>query len=317
VFERYQQSKTRRWSPVTIGIFAAAVVLVAIVIRACVVHSAEQRDIETVNEAFAMSRPPKLAVPNVPSLVKLPGMSIDLPERLDLTGGYERGTATGVFWSISWMPGEQMASQAESEKLVAFVAQRTGHTAGNKRAMELGGNPGYAVDMLGRDPQTMIMTACGGRSVQITTSDDAAAIESARASFRCTPAPGRLASRSVAVEPRAGWHVKPMESALALTKDDVVVVLTAEANEPPRAYFKAFTEASREKHGTYTIQRGSFSKEDNTEHPGAAISWPCPERQTTGYAFVMQWGPSGLDAGIALALTARCYGADETLPTYH
>jgi hypothetical protein len=68
--------------------------------------------------------------------------------------------------------------------------------------------------------------------------------------------------------------------------------------------------------GAHTIQRGRVAKADDSVHPGAVVSWPCPERQVTGYAYVMQWGTRGLEDGISLALTARCYGADEPLPKY-
>lgn len=317
MFESYQQNQKRTWSPAKLGLFVGAVAILALGIRAYLVHSGEQRDIETMNEAFAMTRPSRPIAPSAPALAKLPGMSIEVPDHLVITGDYEHGTAVGALWALNWTPGEQTGSEAESEKLIAYVAQRTGHTAGEKRTVELGGHPGYSVEMLGHDPQTMMMTVCGGRSIQITTSlADAAALESARASFRCTPTMARLASRSVAVAPRAGWHVKPIDSALVLTKDDVNVILTAGATEAPRGYMNAFTVGTPERRGKYTVQRGTVAKEDNSIHPGAVVSWPCPERETTGYAFVAQWGEHKLDEGISLALTARCYGPDEPLPAY-
>ena len=149
-----------------------------------------------------------------------------------------------------------------------------------------------------------MFTTCGDRTVQIVGfqgfgNELASQTEAARASFRCTAPAGRAPSRSVAVEPRAGWHVEP-GVVLRLTNGDAQLVLTARAANAVPAYASSFAVEGRgEQRGAYTIQHATATKGDGTKHPGAVVTWSCPARNVIGYAY------------------ARCRGACHCLDEAH
>ncbi|HEX7703782.1 MAG TPA: hypothetical protein VF403_23740 [Kofleriaceae bacterium] len=71
-----------------------------------------------------------------------------------------------------------------------------------------------------------------------------------------------------------------------------------------------------EHHGVYSIRRGTVHRSDNSAHPGALVTWPCPALTATGYAYISQVGTDGIAEGIALAETGRCLTPNEAAPSY-
>ncbi len=312
MFERYREERTRPRRIVwpAVGIIS----LIVIVVVAWARHSRERDDIETMNALAEASLAQHQAPLEHYGTIELPGMVIEVPERLSITGDYDHGAARGGEWAISWTPSLELASADDVPKQAAYIAGRTGTTAGPVEAFKLNGQPAYQVEF--SNSVKLVVTTCGDRSVEIT--GQAAEMTRAVASFVCKPAPGRLLWRSAAVEPRPGWHLSSDRGALHLVNDrDVNIVLVAArpGSTGMTAYDRAFELATAsERRGDHTIRRGTAYKADNTPHPGALVTWPCAG--ATGYAYVMQWGTGGLDEGVALALTGHCIEPDAPAPDY-
>jgi hypothetical protein len=312
MFERYNEERTRQRKIVWPAIGAVAFVLVAVLVWTR--RSREDEAVETMNALAEASLEQHQAPLAHHRANDLPGMAIETPEALNVDGDYDHGAARGVVWTVSWSPNVELASAEDVPNQAAYVARRTGTTAGPVEAFKLNGAPAYQVAF--SNGQKLVVTTCGDRSVEISGQADE--MTRAVASFQCKPAPGRLLWRSATVERRAGWRLAGDRGAVHLVNDrDVNMILVAArpGSTGMAAYDRAFELAATSEHrGDHTIRRGKAYKADNSPHPGALVTWPCAG--ATGYAYIMQWGDVGLDDGIALALTGRCLRLDEPAPAY-
>jgi hypothetical protein len=111
----------------------------------------------------------------------------------------------------------------------------------------------------------------------------------------------------------------PGKTTVDLTNDrDVHVLLVAAGDSAAlNAFNSAFElDPAIEHHGVYSIRRGTVHRYDNSVHPGALVTWPCPALAATGYAYISQVGTDGIAEGIALAETGRCLTPTEAAPSY-
>src|SRR5262249_56110647 len=129
---------------------------------------------------------------DLPAPAKLPGMTFDVGEHFTITGDDETGSAKGLDWEVTWVGGERIASEQESASFLAYVTTKTGYTVGTRRAITIDGRAGYSVELHGAPPLILLVTTCGGRSIQLTGRGASQAIEAARASFHCTATGERL-----------------------------------------------------------------------------------------------------------------------------
>jgi len=286
-----------------------------------VLQAKERHDVAEMNSLFESmpSSPPREIAQGKPTLQQLPGMSVEVMGELALTGDYDHGDASSDTWKISWTPNTKLAAAADVPTQVSFIAGRTGSTAGPVRTITLDRAPAFEVDFEGAARGTLIISTCGDRSIEIF-SGDPIATSRAKDTFRCTPHAGRLVYHSAAVSPRAGWTQIPDKIGVQLKSNhDVEMVLVAAGKETItlKIFDQAFElDPAIEHHGVYSIRRGTVHRHDNSAHPGALVTWPCPALAATGYAYISQVGPTGLADGIALAETGRCLAPSEPAPSY-
>jgi hypothetical protein len=296
-----------------------ALVIVALVVGGWLLLRAKERsDIAEMNSLFE-APPPEIAR-DKPRLLQLPGMSVEVPGELVISGGYDYGDASRADLKINWTPNTTLASPEDVPNQVEYISQRTGSKAGPVHKITLDRNPAFEVDFEGAARGTLIISTCGDRSIEIFTGGDPISTAQATESFRCAPHPGRLVYHSAAVSPRTGWTQVPDKTTVELTNDHDVHVLLVAAGDSAgvlKAFNRAFElDPAIEHHGVYSIRRGTVHRSDNSVHLGALVTWPCPALAATGYAYISQVGPHGIAEGIALAETGRCLTPTEAAPSY-
>src|SRR5688572_2305916 len=175
---------------------------------------------ETFNNAALYSPSygsPSGSYGNTPSVLDLPGMSVEAPSSVPVTGDYATGSVRGLGaeFSISWQRGT-LPPPNELREVVDMIAKTIGSqlatTAVVSKQTEiiLGGSIGVSFE-ISASGQTLLMALgeCDRRIVQLMTAGNRTDMDRMVRTFKCTPDPTNQLTISVAVDVKQGWWVQP------------------------------------------------------------------------------------------------------------
>ncbi len=159
--------------------------------------------------------------------VELPGMSLEVPVDLTITGDDREGSALSLDWGATWQPGE--LPDVDSALVIATqMANALGGSVVGHKTATLAGAPALEFTIRGNAQFTTVtFGTCGGRVVQLLSTAGYPSFERARDSLRCT-AKTAAPAYGVVVDQRASWHRANKTGAVLVANDaDVVISLSA------------------------------------------------------------------------------------------
>ena len=320
MFDQFRGRKPTSLIPLFIlGACVAASVVVFVI--AAVMNNRPSEPDHFVAEPLTFDSPSPAPIEQPWHPVELPGMSLEVPDDLKVTGDDRQGSALSSTWGVTWQPGA-LPDEDSAGVIATQMANAIGGTVFGHKAATLGGAPALEFTIRGRGQFTTVaFGTCGGRVVQLLSTAGYPSFERARNSMRCT-SKAEAPAYGVVVDQRPTWHRANKSGGVLVANDaDVVISLSAVMldAEPTLVtmaaamHFEVSDHADH--HGSYAIRRGAVTLDDGA-HPAAIVSWRCEAQHTLGVAYVSALGRGKLDDGIALAETGRCLGANEPLPEW-
>jgi len=294
-------------------------------------------DSERHQRDLAFSHPIEMSLPSASAAsytrTNMPGMSAMLPGSATPEGEYNAGSIQSTYpvqYAITWQLGDAID---ESDREMATAAMIKGVrdaanvtlTVTGKKQLKVGGHDANQIEFAAPTGEVavIVFTTCGSRIVQFTLaglSDTAATASRMLDSFECTPDPAKeKAPRDeLAVAKRSGWSRVKSNGTLILEDkagDRILGMGMANPGLPLDTVVErtltmgGYALHGGAPHGSKSFWTGSLTVEGETQSV-AVLAWACGKRVETITV------TNGSKAGIALAETGRCLGADEATPTY-
>ena len=319
-----------------IGIVFAVIGVVLGVVRCGVSMNRDRQMREAFNNASLYS--PSYASPysgstygRNPTTLELPGMSVQAPAAVPITGDYATGSVRGLGaeFAISWQRGT-LPPANELREVIDMIAKTIGGqlgvpaTVGKQREIIVGGRIGVSFDIsAGGQSLIMALLECDKRIVQLMTAGNRSDMDTMVRTFTCTPDPKNQITISVAVEAKQGWVEQAGDRLILVNKRGTLVQPSSMVgDESPLETFVPTAVASAGMWVNKTVKRRGDKRIwigtmdlDGEQKPAAMVAWPCPNH-VIGAVYVVAAGTGTLDEGLALAYTGRCLKNGELPPAY-